>query len=267
VRIRGENADAVRAAISDLRRANPSITERSLLFARPSDQRVISPLRTLQTYLARIGLLLDPVEGTKRCMYSVRHTSITLRVAQGVNSAQVAAEAGTSLKMMDEFYVKRRHLVGTQVANPLLRPELRPTVASPYGNGNGGRLVVTPGGAIRLAPARSSEQSRSAAPQPVADDHDGAARASSSPARFPRLAADQGRPYPEGGGRANASRPGRLANAGTRKEGVPNALDPLGLDGWSTGACPLAARAFQTGGDCVLVLARSNGGKRVEPCE
>jgi hypothetical protein len=267
IRIRGENADAVRAAISDVRRANPAMTDTSPLFARPSDQRIISPLKTLQTYLARIGLLLDPVEGTKRSLYSVRHTTITLRVANGVNSGQVAAESGTSLPMMEQFYVKRSHLVGTQIVNPLLPPELRPTVSSPYRNGDGGRLVVTPGGAIRLAPTKSSEPSRGDAVQPVVDDRQRHARDTSPVARSPRLALHQGRPYPEGCGHANAPRSGGLAHAGPDQKGVPNSSDPFRLDGWSTGTCPLAARAFQTGGDCVLVLARANGSKRVEPSE
>lgn len=167
VRMRGSDADAVRAAIADLCAANPAITNETPLFARPSDQRVLSPLGTLQTYLSRRGLLLDPSAGGKRSRYSVRHTSITQRVANGVNSVVVAVEAGTSLRMMEEFYVARQHIVGGVARDPLTPPELRPLVVSPYGQLGQGRLVVTHDRQIRLADAGTPQASAVAPPARV----------------------------------------------------------------------------------------------------
>jgi integrase len=40
--------------------------------------------------------------------YSLRHTYATMRIAEGVNIFQLAANMGTSVEMIDDFHGKKR---------------------------------------------------------------------------------------------------------------------------------------------------------------
>lgn len=40
--------------------------------------------------------------------YSLRHTYATMRISEGVNIFQLAANMGTSVEMIDDFYGKKR---------------------------------------------------------------------------------------------------------------------------------------------------------------
>ena len=55
--------------------------------------------------LTAAGLLLDPITGRKRGIYSFRHTYATLLVTSGrVSPAELGANMGTSLPMIDRHY-------------------------------------------------------------------------------------------------------------------------------------------------------------------
>ena len=55
--------------------------------------------------LTAAGLLLDPITGKKRGIYSFRHTYATLLVSSGrVSPAELGANMGTSLPMIDRHY-------------------------------------------------------------------------------------------------------------------------------------------------------------------
>jgi hypothetical protein len=43
-------------------------------------------------------------DGKKRVPYSLRHTYATMRLAEGVSVFQLAANLGTSVEMLEEFY-------------------------------------------------------------------------------------------------------------------------------------------------------------------
>lgn len=46
--------------------------------------------------------------GKKRTPYSVRRTYATMRLSEGVSVFQLAANMGTSVEMLDDFYGKKR---------------------------------------------------------------------------------------------------------------------------------------------------------------
>ena len=60
-----------------------------------------------QRALKEAGVLFAS-DGNKRVPYSLRHTYATMRLAEGVSVFQLAANMGTSVEMLEEFYGKKR---------------------------------------------------------------------------------------------------------------------------------------------------------------
>ena len=60
-----------------------------------------------QRALKEAGVLFAS-DGKKRVPYSLRHTYATMRLAEGVSVFQLAANMGTSVEMLEEFYGKKR---------------------------------------------------------------------------------------------------------------------------------------------------------------
>jgi len=57
--------------------------------------------------LKEAGVLFGS-DGKRRVPYSLRHTYATMRISEGVNIFQLAANMGTSVEMIDDFYGKKR---------------------------------------------------------------------------------------------------------------------------------------------------------------
>ena len=47
-------------------------------------------------------------DGKRRVPYSLRHTYATMRISEGVSVFQLAANMGTSVEMIEQFYGKKR---------------------------------------------------------------------------------------------------------------------------------------------------------------
>lgn len=60
-----------------------------------------------QRALKEAGVLYAS-DGKKRVPYSLRHTYATMRISEGVNVYQLAANMGTSVEMLEKFYGKKR---------------------------------------------------------------------------------------------------------------------------------------------------------------
>lgn len=60
-----------------------------------------------QRALKEAGILFAS-DGKKRVPYSLRHTYATMRLAEGVSVFQLAANMGTSVEMLEDFYGKKR---------------------------------------------------------------------------------------------------------------------------------------------------------------
>lgn len=60
-----------------------------------------------QRALKEAGVLFAS-DGKKRVPYSLRHTYATMRLAEGVSVFQLAANMGTSVEMLEDFYGKKR---------------------------------------------------------------------------------------------------------------------------------------------------------------
>jgi site-specific recombinase XerD len=60
-----------------------------------------------QRVLKEAGVLFAS-NGKKRVPYSLRHTYATMRLAEGVSIFQLAANMGTSVEMLEDFYGKKR---------------------------------------------------------------------------------------------------------------------------------------------------------------
>jgi integrase len=64
-----------------------------------------SHIKLFNGILRRTGLKLDR-EGKKRTAYSLRHTYICMRLTEGANAWQVAANCRTSVEMIEKFYAR-----------------------------------------------------------------------------------------------------------------------------------------------------------------
>ena len=60
-----------------------------------------------QQALESAGVLYGS-DGKKRVPYSLRHTYATMRISEGVSIYQLAANMGTSVEMIENFYGKKR---------------------------------------------------------------------------------------------------------------------------------------------------------------
>lgn len=63
--------------------------------------------KSFEQTLKRAGVLNDGSDGKKRTPYSLRHTYATMRLSEGVSVLQLAANMGTSVEMLDDFYGKK----------------------------------------------------------------------------------------------------------------------------------------------------------------
>jgi integrase len=78
-----------------------------------SDLRIIYAPKTrlfflIFQYVASEAGVLHASNGKKRVPYSLRHTYATMRIAEGVSVFQLAANMGTSVEMLEDFYGKKR---------------------------------------------------------------------------------------------------------------------------------------------------------------
>ena len=81
--------------------------DQEYVFCHPSGGPVGSFKGGFQRVLREAGVLFAS-DGKKRVPYSLRHTYATMRIAEGVNVFQLAANMGTSVEMLEDFYGKKR---------------------------------------------------------------------------------------------------------------------------------------------------------------
>jgi len=77
------------------------------VFCHPSGKQIGSFKGGFQRALKEAGILFAS-GGKKRVPYSLRHTYATMRLGEGVNVFQLAANMGTSVEMIENFYGKKR---------------------------------------------------------------------------------------------------------------------------------------------------------------
>jgi integrase len=82
-------------------------SEEGYVFCHPSGAPVGSFKGGFQRVLKEAGVLFAS-DGKKRVPYSLRHTYATMRLAEGVSVFQLAANMGTSVEMLEDFYGKKR---------------------------------------------------------------------------------------------------------------------------------------------------------------
>jgi integrase len=81
--------------------------DQEYVFCHPSGAPVGSFKGGFQRVLKEAGVLYAS-DGKKRVPYSLRHTYATMRLAEGVSVFQLAANMGTSVEMLEDFYGKKR---------------------------------------------------------------------------------------------------------------------------------------------------------------
>ena len=81
--------------------------DQEYVFCHPSGAPVGSFKGGFQRALKEAGVLYAS-DGKKRVPYSLRHTYATMRIAEGVSVFQLAANMGTSVEMLEDFYGKKR---------------------------------------------------------------------------------------------------------------------------------------------------------------
>jgi integrase len=77
------------------------------IFCHPNGRPIGSFKKGFQQALDEAGVLRGS-DGKKRVPYSLRHTYATMRISQGVSVYQLAANMGTSVEMIENFYGKKR---------------------------------------------------------------------------------------------------------------------------------------------------------------
>lgn len=77
------------------------------VFCSASGKRIGSFKGGFNRLLKEAGILHGP-DGKRRVPYSLRHTYATMRLAEGVSVFQLAANMGTSVEMIEDFYGKKR---------------------------------------------------------------------------------------------------------------------------------------------------------------
>jgi integrase len=81
--------------------------DQEYVFCHPSGAPVGSFKGGFQRVLREAGVLFAS-DGKKRVPYSLRHSYATMRLAEGVSVFQLAANMGTSVEMLEDFYGKKR---------------------------------------------------------------------------------------------------------------------------------------------------------------
>ena len=79
----------------------------SFIFRRPNGRDIGSFKKGFEQVLNEAGVLRGS-DGKKRVPYSLRHTYATMRISEGVSVFQLAANIGTSVEMIENFYGKKR---------------------------------------------------------------------------------------------------------------------------------------------------------------
>jgi len=87
------------------------------IFCNSNGRPIGSYKRGFEQVLAQAGILYGP-DGKPRVPYSLRHTYATMRLAEGVGVYPLATNMGTSVKMIEDFYGKKR------VRDPKMAAEL-----------------------------------------------------------------------------------------------------------------------------------------------
>lgn len=77
------------------------------IFCHSNGQPVGSFKKGFEHALDEAGVLRGS-DGKKRVPYSLRHTYATMRISEGVSVFQLAANMGTSVEMIENFYGKKR---------------------------------------------------------------------------------------------------------------------------------------------------------------
>jgi site-specific recombinase XerD len=77
------------------------------VFCHPDGRPIGSFKKGFQQVLDEAGVLYGS-DGKRRVPYSLRHTYATMRISEGVSVFQLAANMGTSVEMIENFYGKKR---------------------------------------------------------------------------------------------------------------------------------------------------------------
>ena len=77
------------------------------IFCHPDGKPIGSFKKGFEQALDEAGILYGS-DGKKRVPYSLRHTYATMRISEGVSVFQLAANMGTSVEMIENFYGKKR---------------------------------------------------------------------------------------------------------------------------------------------------------------
>ena len=94
-----------------------AVSPSETIFCRRDGSPTLSFKKSFNQALRMAGVLYGS-DGKKRTPYSLRHTYATMRLSEGVSIFQLAANMGTSVEMIEDFYGKKR------VRDPKMATEL-----------------------------------------------------------------------------------------------------------------------------------------------
>lgn len=88
-----------------------SVKDETPFLSLPSGKPYGDPQEDFKEFLIEHGLLLDPMSGEERSLYSCRHTYITQQLLKGVSIYTIANQCGNSVKMIEDYYSKVKPLM------------------------------------------------------------------------------------------------------------------------------------------------------------
>ncbi len=98
------NFSAVKATIKNVREDTPFLSL-------PSGKPYGDPQEDFKAFLIAHGLLIDPMTGDERTLYSCRHTYITEQLLNGNSIYTVAIQCGNSVEIIEKYYSKLKPLM------------------------------------------------------------------------------------------------------------------------------------------------------------
>lgn len=98
------NINAVKKTIKDVK-------DDTAFCSLPSGKPYKDPQEDFKAYLIQSGMLLDPMSGEERTLYSCRHSYITNQLLSGTSIYTIANQCGNSVKMIEDYYSKVKPLM------------------------------------------------------------------------------------------------------------------------------------------------------------
>lgn len=113
------NINAVKSTIKNIK-------DDTTFCSLPSGKPYEKPQEEFKEFLIEKGLLVDPISGEERTLYSCRHSYITNQLIKGTSIYTIANQCGNSVKMIEGYYSKVRPLMSADAILGATKVDMAP---------------------------------------------------------------------------------------------------------------------------------------------